>query len=120
MEEVDRLLEARIASARSNHEREKRAMVKEQEALEEVREEAVAALEEATRLGEISRWRAAELLARERLVRAWEEAIVPRENAVETSWADLAAGMMNSSGVAPKSTVGSRRSRSARPTSKSQ
>ena len=43
LEEVNRLLEARIASARANHEREKHTVAEEWEALEELREEAIAA-----------------------------------------------------------------------------
>ena len=88
--EVGHLLEACIAAARAAHERERHAMDAEWETLDEVREEAVAAQEEATRLGETSWQRAVELLARERLVQAREDAIVPRENAVEASQADLA------------------------------
>ena len=65
-------------------------MAAERETLDEVREEAVSAQEEATSLGEISWWRAAELLARERLVRARGDAILPREKAVEASQADFA------------------------------
>ena len=79
LEEVGHLLEARIASARSAHERERRAMAEERETLDEVREEAVTTQEEATRLCEISWRRATELLARERLVRAREDAILPCE-----------------------------------------
>ncbi|XP_062203759.1 putative disease resistance protein RGA1 [Phragmites australis] len=90
LEEVGLLLEAYIASARATHERAMRAVAEEREALEEVRKEFIAAQEEATHLGEIS-WRlAAKLLARERLVRAQEEAIVQRDKAVETTRADLA------------------------------
>ena len=65
-------------------------MVEEQEALEEVRDEAVAAQEVASRMKQASRQRPTELVARERLDRAREEAIRQREKSVESTRADLA------------------------------
>ena len=47
LEEVGQLLEARIASARATHERAIRAVAEEREALEEVRDKAIAVQEEA-------------------------------------------------------------------------
>ena len=79
LEEVGQLLEGRIASARATHERAMCTVAEEREALEE-----------ASCLEQASRRRAVELLARERLVRAWEEAIGQREKSVETAQADLA------------------------------
>ncbi|XP_062203787.1 vicilin-like seed storage protein At2g18540 [Phragmites australis] len=67
-----------------------RAVAEEQEALEEVRDKAIAAQEEASRLEQASRRRTAELLARERLVRAREEAFGQREKSVESARVDLA------------------------------
>ncbi|XP_062198865.1 uncharacterized protein LOC133901535 [Phragmites australis] len=88
--EINRLLEARVAAACAIHENEQRTIEAEREALEEIRTEAVAEQEEATRLGETSRRWAAEVLTRERLVRAREDAILSRERAVEASQANLA------------------------------
>ena len=103
LEEARKLLETRVATARTAYERSMQELAVEREALEEVREEAIAAQEEADRLGWLaaerdraSRKSAGELAARkeqlvrrEQLVASREEAVSQREEAVWSAQADL-------------------------------
>ncbi|XP_062230060.1 uncharacterized protein LOC133927628 [Phragmites australis] len=97
LEEARKLLETRIASARTSYEKSMREVAEEWEALEETRDEVVAAQEKAscmkrlaTERDQASRRRAAELLARERQLVSREEAASRREEAVRSAQADLA------------------------------
>ncbi|XP_062178681.1 uncharacterized protein LOC133883382 [Phragmites australis] len=92
LEEVGKLLEAHIASASATHERSMRVVAEQQEALEEVHDEAVTVQEKASRMerqaterDQASRRWAAELLARERLLLAREEAVGKREKSVQSA-----------------------------------
>ena len=97
LEEVDKLLEIRIASARASYEKSMREVAEEREALEETHDEAIVAQEKANRMERLttehdqaSRWRAVELLARERQLLSQEEAVGKWEEAVRSTQADLA------------------------------
>ncbi|XP_062185943.1 uncharacterized protein LOC133889435 [Phragmites australis] len=89
LEEVRKLLETRVATARSTYKRSMQELAVEREALEEARDEAIAAQEKADHLGRLaaerdqaSRKRASELAAREEQLARREQQVATREGAV--------------------------------------
>ncbi|XP_062182042.1 uncharacterized protein LOC133886312 [Phragmites australis] len=97
LEEAQKLLETHITSARASYEKSMREVAEEWEALEETRNETVAAQEKAncmerlvTERDQASRRRAAKLLARERKLMSREEAASRREEAMRSALVDLA------------------------------